>query len=350
MGTFMGEEMYRQVAERCERENCRQCRFGKGHLYWYKFTTVNGATTRSYVGRKLPTGLDMSVVESVNEQGYPLHTSEAERESSAPKDAAYRLHSLGQVRLERRIGEQWVFVTDSAWYNADVRTLFASLLSSSTSGVRQQERLRSLGRSALLEAMWPDEPEEKSSEKLNRTVHHLRNVLEPTREKKPTIFLENQGHALVLANQRLIWCDAIAFESMYHTALEEGNSLRRESTIQEALELYAGPYFLGVLETVWIANRRAELHRKAITLFLELADIWIRREYVNGALPLLKRAIKLEPTNDALAERLMRLLAQLGHYKEALHIYKTLAEALKREEEPLPTHLRLLYSDIRQRL
>src|SRR5436305_1837573 len=46
---------YHQQVSYCGKPRCRKCREGTGHgPYWYAYKTVDGRSTRSYVGKTLP--------------------------------------------------------------------------------------------------------------------------------------------------------------------------------------------------------------------------------------------------------------------------------------------------------
>ena len=46
---------YHQQVSYCGKPRCRKCREGTGHgPYWYAYQTVDGRTTRTYVGKNLP--------------------------------------------------------------------------------------------------------------------------------------------------------------------------------------------------------------------------------------------------------------------------------------------------------
>ena len=48
---------YHQQVSYCGKPRCRKCREGSGHgPYWYAYQTVDGRTTRTYIGKTLPEG------------------------------------------------------------------------------------------------------------------------------------------------------------------------------------------------------------------------------------------------------------------------------------------------------
>lgn len=85
---------YHQQVSYCGKPRCRKCREGTGHgPYWYAYQTVEGRTTRTYVGKHLPPDVQAEIV-GVQEPATP---QAVEREQST-----IRIYVLGQFRLERR--------------------------------------------------------------------------------------------------------------------------------------------------------------------------------------------------------------------------------------------------------
>ena len=58
-----GRIVYHLQVSFCGKASCSKCREGKGHgPYWYQYQTHNGHTTRHYVGKHLPPGVQQSTV------------------------------------------------------------------------------------------------------------------------------------------------------------------------------------------------------------------------------------------------------------------------------------------------
>ena len=99
-------------------------------------------------------------------------------------------------------------------------------------------------RDSLLALFWPELPEKRARNALNKTLHFLRSRL-------GSDVILSRGGTEVGIEPGAIWCDAVAFEE----ALRDGNTL-------DALELYGGPFLEGfhVSETPefdhWIERQR----------------------------------------------------------------------------------------------
>ncbi|HCJ32922.1 MAG TPA: hypothetical protein DHV65_01290, partial [Ktedonobacter sp.] len=140
-----GKVTYHQQVSYCGKPRCRKCREGIGHgPYWYAYTTENGRTTRTYIGKNLPSELQ-ELQDSPSIQLEPV---------------ALRIRTLGQFQLERRSGQDWQSVEDAAWQHQRVRALLAHLVSSPG---------RKLGREQLMDVLWPDADIETASSRLDRT-------------------------------------------------------------------------------------------------------------------------------------------------------------------------------------
>src|SRR5260370_26492536 len=121
-GEMTGSKItYHQQVSYCGKPHCRRCREGIGHgPYWYAYQTVNGRTTRTYVGKNPPVEMQMAAGET--------------RESLRTPELAgvvVRLYALGHFRLEDRDEQQqWQPVTDATRQQKPVRSLLQCLIRS----------------------------------------------------------------------------------------------------------------------------------------------------------------------------------------------------------------------------
>src|SRR6266705_911666 len=88
-----GKVTYHQQVSYCGKPRCRKCRDGVGHgPYWYAYTTENGRTTRTYIGKNLPAG-----AQAVQESP-PVHLETA---SSRLDRGVYSLRQALEPALSR---------------------------------------------------------------------------------------------------------------------------------------------------------------------------------------------------------------------------------------------------------
>lgn len=352
---------YHQQVSYCGKPRCRKCREGAGHgPYWYAYQTVNGRTTRSYVGKHLPA--DVLAAQEAAKAQASSPTSPLVDLSAV----SLRIHTLGQFRLERRgelPGQTWQTVTDALWQQRKVRALLAYLIASPG---------RRLSRAQATAALWPESSKEAAAGNLNKIVHHLRQLLEPSRNqpggpRSSSFFLRSEGEWLVLAEQSHIWIDADAFESLLAqtmmgappepAASEEerqdipaGDSSAswREGLLQEAVTLYGGEFLPEERQAEWVSARRQRLRRSWISLLLALADLAMEQEQPGRALEVLDRLLANDPVNEAAVQRLIVVLAQSKRRAEALRAYHRLADALWREYQTTPLEAtKQLYETVR---
>ncbi|HCF86096.1 MAG TPA: hypothetical protein DEV72_12940, partial [Ktedonobacter sp.] len=321
-----GKVTYHQQVSYCGKPRCRKCREGIGHgPYWYAYTTENGRTTRTYIGKNLPSELQ-ELQDSPSIQLEPV---------------ALRIRTLGQFQLERRSGQDWQSVEDAAWQHQRVRALLAHLVSSPG---------RKLGREQLMDVLWPDADIETASSRLDRTVYTLRQLIEPAHSRPASSrILRMERERLVLADQSQIWVDADEFESLLNLARASNDPGGSEKLLEEAMVLYGGDFLPEELSSDWIIARHESLQRNWMGLLLELADVRIERGAFVTAIDPLDRLLAIDPANEAAVQRLIISLAQLDRRAEALRAYHRFATVLQRDYNiaPLP-ETRSLYEAVQQ--
>src|SRR5450755_4135234 len=334
---MIGKVTYHQQVSYCGKPRCKKCREGTGHgPYWYSYQTVDGRTSRTYVGKNLPAEA-LAAIEGLQPPA-PVYQSELEQEK-----ATIRIYTLGQFRLERRSSPsnpEWHTVTEAAWQHQRVRGLLSCLLSSPG---------RKLGREQIMDALWPELDLETATNRLDRAVYSLRQLFEPARGKLATSpLLLTEREVLVLAEQPQVWVDADAFERLLIQARESNDPGKKEKLLEEAMLLYGGDFLPEAQRAEWSQPRRDSLLRAWIGLLLELSDIRNEREAFASAIEPLDKLLAVDPANEAAVQRLMLRLAILGRRGEALRAYRKLASVLQQEYRiaPLPD-TRAIYEKVR---
>ncbi len=328
-----GNVTYHQQVSYCGKPRCRKCREGVGHgPYWYAYRNENGRTTRTYIGKELPPEL---------QSAQDTATGVQEHTPVEADPAVIHIRVLGQFQLERQHGRQWQSVTEAAWQHQRVRSVLACLLSSVG---------RKWGREQLMDALWPELDFENASGRLDRAVHSLRQLFEPSLERPATSrLLRSERESLVLADQQYIWVDADAFEQLIAKANASSDSSEKEQLLEEAVALYGGDFLPEEQHADWAIARREMLQRAWMGLLLELADLRIARGALFNAIEPLDRILMADPANEAAVQRLMVSLTQLDRRGEALQSFSRFSSALKRlyNIAPLP-ETRQLYKAIQQ--
>src|SRR3989440_3374876 len=345
-----GKVTYRQQFAHCGKPRCRKCREGVGHgPYWYAYQTENGNTTRTYVGKDLPPEAQ-AMIEALHEQTRDTGTSAFTVTLTGLTHATVRLFVLGQIRLERRRGQQWQPVIDPAWQQQQVRSLLGYLVSSPTRTVRRKNAMA---------ALWPEQEAETASDNLDKCVETLRQLLEPVRSARGQStrhglpLLRSEGESLILAEQARVWVDADAFEyllSQAHAVNVEASATAAEEKqrlLEEAAALYTGEYLPEERHARGIITRRRGLQSSWIALLLELAELHIAHGAMPGAIDMLNHLLANDPLNEAAVQLLITALAQSQRRGEAVRAYQRLADLLKREYESVPSEkTRTLYEAV----
>ncbi len=195
-------------------------------------------------------------------------------------------------------------------------------------------RGRTCSSDALIEALWRETPPASAPKLLQVYVSQLRKVL----PAEIRIVTSPTGYTLEVEPAHL---DSARFEQLAadgRAALRSGNPALAASTLTRALALWRGPAYADVryedfaLEEVERLERLRELALEArIDADLELG----RHAEVLGEL---RGLLATDPTSEAIAGRAMLAAYRAAGATEALAIFATLRDALRRElqEEPGP--------------
>lgn len=370
---------YHQQVSYCGKTRCKKCREGIGHgPYWYAYKTVDGHTTRTYIGKDLPAD-----AEDVRE----ARASLLDNPVLDLNTVVLRISVLGQFRLERRNANlQWQSVTDPAWQDQHIiRALLALLICTPE---------RKVNRARAIALLWSRTDKETANANLDKLVSRLRMVLEPTRRRQSTRsitqLLRIEGDDLILADQSRVWVDADAFTELLTTAralvdddvmsddvIRSGDDAlspsplmmrdpfslapvtpppsvpaedmqTRERLLREAAAMYGGDFWPEERLIDWVSAYRQALKRDWLRLLLDLSDLYMWQGTTSNAISTLDRLLANDPANEEGVQRLIVVLAKLNRRGEALRAYHRLSDILQREYQATPLEeTRMLYETIR---
>jgi DNA-binding SARP family transcriptional activator/TolB-like protein len=218
-----------------------------------------------------------------------------------------RLHVLGSVRLDaegasprRSVSAQPRRLALLAWLALHSR--------------RGAER-----RDSLLAVFWPESDTNHARGALRNALHHLRAAV------GPDVILSHGSDEVLLDSSRL-WCDAVEFERLCDAGDHEA-----------ALRLYGGDLLDGffisdapVFEH-WLDAERQRLRQRAAEAARALADAADDRGEPQLAMLRTRELLKLVPTDEVAARRLMQLLAAADDRGEALRVFSSLEQRLDEE-------------------
>jgi predicted ATPase/DNA-binding SARP family transcriptional activator len=179
-------------------------------------------------------------------------------------------------------------------------------------------------RDSLLALFWPELPEKRARNALNKTLHFLRSHLGDD-------VVVSRGSADVGLDPGRVWTDAVAFEA----ALDEGR-------LEDALELYGGPFLGGVHVSEaaefehWIDRQREHLEVRYAAALQELAGSAAKRGDPNASVELWRKFFELDPSNSRAVIGLMEALESVGERAAALHQAEEHAALLRDEFDAEP--------------
>jgi predicted ATPase/DNA-binding SARP family transcriptional activator len=179
-------------------------------------------------------------------------------------------------------------------------------------------------RDSLLPLFWPELPEKRARNGLNKTLHFLRSHLGAD-------VVVSRGTVDIGLDPGSVWCDAASFEE----ALEG----RR---FAEAIELYEGPFLDGfhVSDAAefehWVDRQREHFELRYAAALEELAVRAAQREDWAASVELWRELVDLDPSNSRAVIGLMEGLESSGERAAALQEAERLAKVLREEFEAEP--------------
>lgn len=195
---------------------------------------------------------------------------------------------------------------------------------------------RWLSRELLSNLFWPDLFGHRAN--LRQVLHNLRSVLQDNAAALPCLLVRRD--AVSMSTEYADRLDVTSFLAEPPECAAAGAApdcapcLRR---MEQAQELYRGEFMAGFALPdcadfeEWLQRQREALRRHAIALCGRLADCHERHGAMSSALAYARRTTELDPWNEAVQRRLMRLLAVSGQSAAALRQYDELEATLARE-------------------
>ncbi len=178
-------------------------------------------------------------------------------------------------------------------------------------------------RSKIATLLWGDRSEEQARGSLRQTLSGLRKALsDPERD---VLHLSSEG---VRLDKDRVKIDTMAFQSF---ALEEGLA-----SLQQAADLYKGPFFDGVdldeaLFEEWLRNERSRLAACAANVMMSLLKQCGDDASHDVVLSWTARLIQIDPLREDAYRAAMRLYQEDGRWNEALRQYEVCKAVLATE-------------------
>ncbi|MGV9304669.1 tetratricopeptide repeat protein [Nonomuraea sp. NPDC003727] len=200
--------------------------------------------------------------------------------------------------------------------------------------------------SALVDAMWDDDPPETAREQVHNAVATLRRKLGPLSR---ILVTEGRGYRLDIAEEQV---DASRFSRAIEAARRQRDASAAVTMVSEALELWRGPALCGMTgRVIEAAATRMNEHR--LSAWELLIDHQLELGEVAGLVPDLAELAAANPLRESLVGRFALVLAHAGRQSEALEVYERTRVLLADElgVDPSPelraVHARLLRDEAR---
>jgi len=195
-----------------------------------------------------------------------------------------------------------------------------------------------VARDRLLALFWPESDEGRARNALSQALHHLRQSLGPG-------LIESQGPHRIGVDAARIWCDATVFAE----ALQRGNS-------ELALDLYRGEFCPALFVSGspdlehWLDEQRRGLRARALAALRTLADRLDARGDREAAARAARRALAMQPDDEADVRALLAVLERGGDAAGALVAYREYERRLAEELDTTPApETRRLVEEMRRR-
>ncbi|MFI7543763.1 BTAD domain-containing putative transcriptional regulator [Actinoplanes sp. NPDC049599] len=178
-------------------------------------------------------------------------------------------------------------------------------------------------RSELTRAIWPHLPPATISQRLHTTLADLRQQLRPLLSDDPIIRRDDRYRL----NSRRISSDLHPWRTAVNAMTHAVSTTDRDQACRTVIDLHRGN--LAAEHTWhWLTPIREQTRRTVIDAYATLAE----HAHPDQALPLLQRAITIDPYNEALRQQAAGLLRATGDHASAIELIERLHQRIAAEE------------------
>lgn len=181
---------------------------------------------------------------------------------------------------------------------------------------------RPVQREWLAGTLWPDS-------KPDRALSNLRVVLSELRRA-----LGTEGWRLQSPNRHTLSLDLTGAEVDVHT-FDAAIGSGEPSALEQAMLLYRGPLLEDCAEE-WVGQERNVREQNCLLTLQTLADAALAAGNYAAAAAYYRRAMGMDPWNEAALRGWMEALAKSGDRNAALHVYRQYAEFLRSDPGAVP--------------
>ncbi len=194
-------------------------------------------------------------------------------------------------------------------------------------------RRRPVAQEELLSLLWGSDTE-RSPGALKTTVHRLRQMMDKVYPGAGHEFITQEAGCYRWNENFTLRCDFELFETL---CLElSADRSKRLAILEQALELYRGPFLEKLSSDAWLVPIAAHYHNLYIKAVKEALPLFIELGQAEKAIVFAERAIEIEPYQEEFYRFLMQLLLDSGAPKRAVALYEQLRRLLLDEFGIIP--------------
>ena len=179
-----------------------------------------------------------------------------------------------------------------------------------------------VSRTALIDALWPEDPPPSAAQTVESYVSRLRAAIRVAGAADQVIVSEAGGYRLVRDGNRFD-CDAFTeLAGMARVALEEGDVRSASELAGEALERWRGPALAGISEEHGVRAGSAALEDRRLLVLETRAEAQLALGQHLEVISELRAEASRYPARERVHELLMLALYRAGRQAEALEAYR----------------------------
>ena len=176
-------------------------------------------------------------------------------------------------------------------------------------------------RDAAIDALWPDLDPDRGVDWFKAVLGNLRRVVGPAARADTAVIARVVDR--YQANPDLVGCDLWRFQHALADAATATDPAAKTTALKRALAAYQGDLVDGA-DYDWALTEREDLRRQAVNAAGRLADLHQQVDHHDPALDVLEQALRWDPYNEELYQRIMRVQARLGRTEELRRTYRRL--------------------------
>ena len=199
----------------------------------------------------------------------------------------------------------------------------------------------------LIEALWPDEQPQYPLKSLQSLIVRLRKLLNA--DGIPDRYILFMHNSYFWNPDMYIDLDVAHFESLILQARGQTTDEGKRPFLEDAINLYTGDYLHETASEIWVMPVTSYYKRTYLRAVEELHDIYVRAAAYEEAIGLCNSAIKNEPYDETLYERLIHALLINGEITLAKERYRHITDIMRKQFGAQPSdELQMLYREMRE--